>query len=89
VLQASLAGARLALLLDHAQHLPFDLIERLPLQSCCSGNTCCPNWRRWLPTPCWPASSSARELGIALYLDDPFNLQDAAQWQDRGVAGRW
>ena len=31
----------------------------------------------------------ARELGMALYLDDPFNLQDAAQWQDRGMAGRW
>ena len=31
----------------------------------------------------------ARELGMALYLDDPFNLQDPAQWQDLGMAGRW
>ena len=52
-------GARLALLLDHAQHLPFDLIERLPLQSLLLGQHLRPNWRRWLPTPCWPASSSA------------------------------
>ena len=33
VLQASLAGSRLALLLDNSQHLPFDLLERLPLQA--------------------------------------------------------
>ncbi len=31
----------------------------------------------------------ARELGIALYLDDPFNLLDHNLWRDRGMAGRW
>ena len=31
----------------------------------------------------------ARELGIALYLDDPFNLLDSNLWRDQGVAGRW
>ena len=35
--------------------------------------------------------TGASDHGVseALYLDDPFNLHDAAQWQDRGVAGRW
>ena len=90
VLQASLAGARLALLLDHAQHLPFDLIERLPLQSLLLGQHLLPELEAMAADSLLARFiQRSRELGIALYLDDPFNLQDAAQWQDRGVAGRW
>lgn len=90
VLQASLAGAGLALLLDTSQHLPFDLLERLPFQSLLLGQSLAPELEaisadgllaRFL--------GRASELGIALYLEDPFNLLDAAHWQAHGIAGRW
>ncbi|MGS3152139.1 response regulator [Aeromonas sanarellii] len=90
VLQASLAGARLALLLDNAQHLPFDLLERLPLQSLLLGQHMLPELEAMAADSLLARFiQRARELGIALYLDDPFNLLDAAQWQDYGMAGRW
>lgn len=90
VLQASLAGARLALLQDNAQHLPFDLLERLPLQSLLLGQ----HMQSEIEAMAGDSLLArfiqrARELGIALYLDDPFNLLDPTQWQDRGIAGRW
>ncbi len=30
-----------------------------------------------------------RELGIAVYLDDPYNLLDVEVWRERGMTGRW
>lgn len=30
-----------------------------------------------------------REMEVARYPDDPVNLLDAAQWQERGISGRW
>ncbi|MFM5147290.1 response regulator [Aeromonas rivipollensis] len=90
VLQASLAGARLALLLDNAQHLPFDQLERLPIQSLLLGQHLLPELEAMAADSLLARFiQRARELGMALYLDDPFNLQDPAQWQELGMAGRW
>ena len=30
-----------------------------------------------------------KELGIAVYLDDPYNLLDVDLWRERGITGRW
>lgn len=90
VLQASLAGARLALLLDNAQHLPFDELERLPLQHLLLGQHLLPELEAMAPDSLLGRFiGRAREQGIALYLDDPFNLLDASLWQDRGMSGHW
>lgn len=90
VLQASMAGGQLALLLDDAQHLPFDELERLPFQHLLLGR----QLLRELETMAADSLlgrflDRARMLGIALYLDDPFNGLDAAFWQDLGISGRW
>ncbi len=75
---------------DSAQHLPFDQLERLPLQSLLLGQHLLPELEAMAADSLLARFiQRARELGMALYLDDPFNLQDAAQWQDRGMAGRW
>ena len=90
VLQASLAGAQLALLLDSAQYLPFDKLERLPIQHLLLGQHLLPELEAMsVDSLLGRFIGRARELGIALYLDDPFNLLDASLWQDRGIAGRW
>lgn len=90
VLQASLAGARLALLLDNDQHIPFDLLERMPLQHLLLGQSLLPSLEAMTPDSLLGRFiNRARELGIALYLDDPFNLLDHNLWRDRGMAGRW
>ena len=92
VLQASLAGARLALLLDHAQHLPFDLIERLPLQSLLLGQHLLPELEAMAADSLLARFiQRSRELGIALYLDDPSTCRmppsgRIAAWQG---AGKW
>ncbi|MNS81178.1 hypothetical protein D3C72_1148820 [compost metagenome] len=90
VLQASLAGARLALLLDSIQHLPFDKLERLPLQHLLLGQHLLPELEAMATDSLLDRFiGRARELGIAIYIDDPFNLLDASPWQDRGITGRW
>ncbi|MCH7347209.1 response regulator [Aeromonas sp. MR7] len=90
VLQASLAGARLALLLDSDQHMPFDLLERMPLQHLLLGQSLLPGLEAMTPDSLLGRFiNRARELGIALYLDDPFNLLDNELWRDRGMTGRW
>ncbi|MBV7437621.1 MULTISPECIES: response regulator [unclassified Aeromonas] len=90
VLQASLAGARLALLLDSIQHLPFDKLERLPLQHLLLGQHLLPELEAMATDSLLDRFiGRARELGIAIYIDDPFNLLDASPWQDRGIMGRW
>ncbi|HDX9009019.1 response regulator [Aeromonas dhakensis] len=90
VLQASLAGARLALLLDNDQHIPFDLLERMPLQHLLLGQSLLPSLEAMTPDSLLGRFiNRARELGISLYLDDPFNLLDHNLWRDRGMAGRW
>ena len=90
VLQASLAGAKLALLLDNDQHMPFDLLERMPLQHLLLGQSLLPGLEAMTPDSLLGRFiNRARELGIALYLDDPFNLLDSNLWRDQGVAGRW
>ncbi|MFB2864756.1 response regulator [Aeromonas sp. MdU4] len=90
VLQASLAGSKLALLLDNAQHLPFDLLERLPLQSLLLGQGILPEMESLTSDSLLGRfMARVRELGIAIYLDDPYNLLDAEVWRDRGMAGRW
>jgi len=90
VLQASLAGAKLALLLDNDQHIPFDLLERMPLQHLLLGQSLLPGLEAMTPDSLLGRFiNRARELGIALYLDDPFNLLDSNLWRDQGVAGRW
>ncbi len=58
VLQASLAGAKLALLLDNDQHIPFDLLERMPLQHLLLGQSLLPGLEAMTRTPCWGASST-------------------------------
>ncbi|MFM4649972.1 response regulator [Aeromonas bivalvium] len=90
VLQASLAGVKLALLLDNGEHLPFDLIERLPFQHLLLGQRLAQEWESA------PADSlldrfigRVRDLGIAIYLDDSLNLQDEERWRLLGAAGRW
>lgn len=90
VLQATLAGSKLALLLDSNQHLPFELLERLPLQALLLGQGILPELES-LPGDSLLGRFMARvtELGIALYLDDPYNLLDLELWRDRGMAGRW
>ncbi len=49
VLQASLAGAKLALLLDNDQHIPFDLLERMPLQHLLLGQSLLPGLEAMTP----------------------------------------
>lgn len=90
VLQASLAGSKLALLLDSSQHLPFDLLERLPLQAVLLGQGILPELDA-LPPDSLLGRFMTRigELGITIYLDDPYNLLDVEVWRDRGIAGRW
>ncbi|MGY3892720.1 response regulator [Aeromonas enterica] len=90
VLQASLAGTKLALLLDNDQHIPFDLLERVPLQHLLLGQNLLPELESMTADSLLGRFiNRARELGIALYLDDPFNLLDNTLWRDRGMAGRW
>lgn len=90
VLQASMAGGRLALLLDNGQHLPFEELERLPLRYLLLGPHLLPELEAMATDSLLERFiARARELGIALYIDDPFNLQDAAHWQDRGIVGHW
>lgn len=90
VLQASMAGGRLALLLDNAQELPFEELERLPLRYLLLGPHLLPELEAMAADSLLDRFlARARELGIGLYVDDPFNLQDAAHWQDRGIAGHW
>lgn len=90
VLQASMAGAQLALLLDNAQHLPFEELERLPLQHLLLGQQLLQELETMATDSLLGRFiDRARMLGIALYLDDPFNGQDAGLWQDRGISGRW
>ncbi|MNH00228.1 response regulator of RpoS [compost metagenome] len=89
-LQASMAGGRLALLLDSGQHLPFDELERLPFQYLLLGQQLSQELEAMaVDSLLGRFIGRARELGIALYLDDPFNVQDVALWQDRGISGRW
>ncbi|MFZ3404583.1 response regulator [Aeromonas salmonicida] len=90
VLQASLAGVKLALLLDNDQHMPFDLLERVPLQHLLLGQSLLPGLEAMTADSLLGRFiHRARELGIALYLDDPFNLLDSTLWRDRGMTGRW
>ncbi|WP_033138675.1 response regulator [Aeromonas finlandensis] len=90
VLQASLAGSKLALLLDNSQHLPFDLLERLPLQALLLGQGILPEMESLAPDSLLGRfMARARELGIALYLDDPYNLLDVEVWRERGMTGCW
>ncbi|MGE6111449.1 response regulator [Aeromonas salmonicida] len=90
VLQASLAGVKLALLLDNDQHMPFDLLERVPLQHLLLGQSLLPGLEAMTADALLGRFiHRARELGIALYLDDPFNLLDSTLWRDRGMTGRW
>lgn len=90
VLQASLAGVKLALLLDNDQHMPFDLLERVPLQHLLLGQSLLPGLEAMTADSLLGRFIyRARELGIALYLDDPFNLLDSTLWRDRGMTGRW
>jgi hypothetical protein len=90
VLQASLAGVKLALLLDNDQHMPFDLLERVPLQHLLLGQSLLPGLEAMTADSLLGRFIyRARELGIALYLDDPFNLLDSTLWRDRGITGRW
>ncbi|MGY3900878.1 response regulator [Aeromonas lusitana] len=90
VLQGSMAGVRLALLLDNGQHLPFDELERLPFQHLLLGQHLLQELESMAADSLLSRFiNRARELGIALYLDDPFNLLDSGLWQDRGISGRW
>ncbi|MGY3857972.1 response regulator [Aeromonas intestinalis] len=90
VLQASMAGGQLALLLDNGQHLPFEELERLPLRYLLLGPHLLPELEAMATDSLLDRFiARARELGIGLYIDDPFNQQDAALWQERGVAGHW
>ncbi|GAB5991071.1 response regulator [Aeromonas enteropelogenes] len=90
VLQASLAGCKLALVLDNSQHLPFDLLERLPLEALLVGQGMLPELESLSPDSLQGRfMARVRELGIAIYLDDPYNLLDIEPWRDRGMAGRW
>ncbi|TNI88961.1 response regulator [Aeromonas sobria] len=90
VLQASLAGSKLALLLDSSQHLPFDLLERLPLQAVLLGQGILPEFDALSPDSLLGRfMTRIGELGITIYLDDPYNLLDVELWRERGIAGRW
>ncbi|WP_042011440.1 response regulator [Aeromonas fluvialis] len=90
VLQASLAGSKLALLLDNSQHLPFDLLERLPLSALLLGQAFLPEIASLaMDSLLGRFMARVRELGIAVYLDDPYNLLDAEVWREHGIAGRW
>ncbi|PTT46402.1 response regulator [Aeromonas sp. HMWF016] len=90
VLQASLAGSKLALLLDNNQHLPFDLLERLPLQSLLLGQGMLSDIESLSADSLLGRfMARVRELGVDIYLDDPYNLLDVEMWQERGIAGRW
>ncbi|MGL5774155.1 MAG: response regulator, partial [Aeromonas veronii] len=90
VLQASLAGSKLALLLDNSQHLPFDLLERLPLQALLLGQGILPEMESLTGDSLLGRfMARVRELGIAVYLDDPYNLLDVEVWRERGMTGRW
>ncbi|MGH1410088.1 MAG: response regulator [Aeromonas sp.] len=90
VLQASLAGSKLALLLDNSQHLPFDLLERLPLSALLLGQGILPEMESLADDSLLGRfMARVRELGIAIYLDDPYNLLDVEVWRERGMTGRW
>lgn len=90
MLQASLAGSKLALLLDNNQHLPFDLLERLPLQSLLLGQGMLSDIESLSADSLLGRfMARVRELGVDIYLDDPYNLLDVEMWQERGIAGRW
>ncbi|WP_270694125.1 MULTISPECIES: response regulator [unclassified Aeromonas] len=90
VLQASLAGSKLALLLDNSQHLPFDLLERLPLQALLLGQGILPEMESLTGDALLGRfMARVKELGIAVYLDDPYNLLDVDLWRERGMTGRW
>lgn len=90
VLQASLAGSKLALLLDNSQHLPFDLLERLPLQALLLGQGMLQELESLSGDSLLGRfMTRVRELGIAVYLDDPYNLLDVEVWRERGMVGRW
>ncbi|PJG57675.1 response regulator [Aeromonas cavernicola] len=90
VLQASLAGSKLALLLDNQQHLPFELLERLPLQALLLGHGMLADMESLTSDSLLGRFiTRARELSIDLYVDDPFDLLDSEVWSDRGVIGRW
>ncbi|WP_421172925.1 response regulator [Aeromonas sp. 601115] len=90
VLQASLAGSKLALLLDNSQHLPFDLLERLPLSALLLGQALLPEIESLaMDSLLGRFMARVRELGIAVYLDDPYNLLDVEVWRERGMTGRW
>lgn len=90
VQQASLAGSKLALLLDNSQHLPFDLLERLPLQALLLGQGILPEMESLTGDSLLGRfMARVRELGIAVYLDDPYNLLDVEVWRERGMTGRW
>ncbi|MNZ88389.1 hypothetical protein D3C78_1072790 [compost metagenome] len=78
------------MLLDSIQHLPFDKLERLPLQHLLLGQHLLPELEAMATDSLLDRFiGRARELGIAIYIDDPFNLLDASPWQDRGITGRW
>ncbi|MGL4714628.1 MAG: response regulator [Aeromonas sp.] len=90
VLQASLAGSKLALLLNNSQHLPFELLERLPFQGLLLGQGILPEVELLTSDSLLGRFiARVRELGIAIYLDDPYNLLDVEVWRERGMAGRW
>jgi CheY-like chemotaxis protein len=90
VLQASLAGVKLALLLDNGEHLPFDLIERLPFQQLLLGQPLLQEWERAAPDSLLGRfMARVREIGIDIYLDDSVKLLDEESWRTRGAAGYW
>ena len=78
------------MLLDNSQHLPFDLLERLPLNALLLGQTLLPEIESLaMDSLLGRFMSRVKELGIAVYLDDPYNLLDAEVWRELGIAGRW
>ncbi|MDO2951496.1 response regulator [Aeromonas simiae] len=86
-LQARLAGAELALLIDRPEYLSFELLERLPLSALLLGRRLLPMLEQegWLES----FLQRARDKELRLYLDDPYALLDSVWWEGRGFHGRW
>lgn len=86
-LQARLAGATLALLIDRPERLSFELLERLPLEAILLGYRVQPQLDHGGMLDSF--LQRTRERGCQIYLDDPYALLDARWWEERGFHGRW
>jgi N-acetylglutamate synthase-like GNAT family acetyltransferase len=86
-LQARLAGATLALLIDRPERLSFELLERLPLEAILLGYRVQPQLDHGGLLDSF--LQRTRERGCQIYLDDPYALLDARWWEERGFHGRW